>query len=462
MRSLLCGLLVLAACGGSGPAGPFVVLSPSPEGAANQAQPLVRWGADGSLQYRLRAYADEAATQMIEEQLVRGTEARLSTGLADGQRVWVEVEGVQTGARTPLSSFRVVLVPPTFPAMRVVRHDRARSTGGYKLFNILDIFPPAGEPRVGGIVLVNAAGEIVWVHLPADGGAPSDARAYADGTLTFFSRVADATSMTSAGYEITWEGQVLWQTRPGALVHHELGPGPGGGHLYMTYLAEEWDGVSYEGDGLELVDPVSGDVIWTWSIFDHFHPADFQGIPEAEFQGLSRLGRDWSHANAAVWDPTRDPIWVSIRHFSRIIGVEYPCGDVRVTLGTDGLGGPAAMSYQHAPEVQADGSILFWDNGNHHVPRVSRARMVSFDETTGAYEELFSWQDSPPFFDFAVGDADRMPNGNVLVTAGVSGRVIEVTLDGRIAWELALEGDRHWIYRCRQVPEEWIPDWIVE
>jgi len=48
--------------------------------------------------------------------------------------------------------------------------------------------------------------------------------------------------------------------------------------------------------------------------------------------------------------------------------------------------------------------------------------VVDFDEATGSLAETFVWFDSPPFWDFALGDADRLPNGNVLVTAGVSAR----------------------------------------
>ncbi|MHC4451547.1 MAG: hypothetical protein ACYS0E_15660 [Planctomycetota bacterium] len=56
----------------------------------------------------------------------------------------------------------------------------------------------------------------------------------------------------------------------------------------------------------------------------------------------------------------------------RLIGIDYPSGDVRITLG-EGL-----MSHQHAPEIQPDGSILVGENrlaqrGPHRHDRRVRA-----------------------------------------------------------------------------------------
>jgi len=116
------------------------------------------------------------------------------------------------------------------------------------------------------------------------------------------------------------------------------------------------------------------------------------------------------------------------------------------------------MSHQHAPEVQPDGSILLWDNGNGRSPSFSRAIRYGFDETMGTHEVLFEWIDTPAFFDFAVGDADRLANGNTLITAGVSGRIIEIDPVGRIVWEKRLARPQdHWPYRTILVPASWLP-----
>ena len=53
------------------------------------------------------------------------------------------------------------------------------------------------------------------------------------------------------------------------------------------------------------------------------------------------------------------------------------------------------------------------------------------------------------------GDADRLPNGNYLITAGIRGpnsqsRVFEVTKDGQVVWELKLPLD-FGVYRSERV-----------
>ena len=213
-------------------------------------------------------------------------------------------------------------------------------------------------------------------------------------------------------------------------------------------------------DGIELVDPATNQVLWEWSIFDHFDPADFQ-VPEIANQGLSGTGVDWSHSNSATWDEARSLFWVCIRHFDQILGVDYPSGEIRITLGQDGLGGDDAVSHAHAPEVQPDGQILFYDNGNSRAVPETRVVQVDFDEATGRYEETFVWKDDPPFYTFAVGDADRLPNGNTLVTAGTEARLVEITADGDTVWDLRLVTGDFWIYRAEHVPEERIAPGVL-
>jgi hypothetical protein len=463
-RVWLAVLLVLAACDGAAldvglQSDTLRVVSPSSGGATPEARPWITWTRVGTASYRLRVYADAALGQLLEEQLVTGFGARLRTTLVDGQVAYAVVEALDAAGQVlqvgEVSRFKCVLLPPEFPRPRLVLHDAPRAQGGYKLFNLT-----RGSVPIMG--LVNEAAEVVWWYRHPGEGGLSDARVLPNGNLTFIVRTLanEAGERFGTGYEITWDGQVVWQSRPGVDVHHELGPGPGGNYLYLTWVFKEVAGVTYEGDGLELVDPATNQVLWEWNIFDHYDPADWV-VPEAERPGLSGRGVDWSHANAAVWDPDRSLIWVSVRHFDHFIGIDYPSGQIAVVLGNRGLGGPDLVSHSHAPEVQADGSLLFFDNGNTRTPQFSSARIITFDAQAGTTETTFVWHDTPPFYDRAVGDADRQPNGNILVTAGVSGRIIEITPQGDKVWELAIDDPDTWFYRTQQVDESLIPPTIL-
>ena len=50
------------------------------------------------------------------------------------------------------------------------------------------------------------------------------------------------------------------------------------------------------------------------------------------------------------------------------------------------------------------------------------------------------------------GDADRLPNGNTLITAGTfddASRVFEVTADGQVVWEIVLPNNG--VYRAQRL-----------
>ena len=70
---------------------------------------------------------------------------------------------------------------------------------------------------------------------------------------------------------------------------------------------------------------------------------------------------------------------------------------------------------------------------------------------------------SPTFFATNISGAQRLLNGNTLVTEGPSGRVFEVTKDGDIVWEYVFPmftaGARptNSVYRAYRLPYGWIP-----
>jgi len=60
--------------------------------------------------------------------------------------------------------------------------------------------------------------------------------------------------------------------------------------------------------------------------------------------------------------------------------------------------------------------------------------------------------------------AQRLPNGNTLITAGAGGRLFEVTKEGAIVWEYmfpmfagAGPNPSNAVYRAYRIPYGWIP-----
>ena len=67
------------------------------------------------------------------------------------------------------------------------------------------------------------------------------------------------------------------------------------------------------------------------------------------------------------------------------------------------------------------------------------------------------------FFNHYVSSAQRLPNGNTLITEGADGRIFEVTAEKEIVWEYVNpffgteNGRTNRIYRAHRVPYDWVP-----
>ena len=139
--------------------------------------------------------------------------------------------------------------------------------------------------------------------------------------------------------------------------------------------------------------------------------------------------KDWTHANAVVFDAQRNALIVSSWHMSAVLAIRYAVdasgksGDLLWRLGPGGdftvQGSGELQYYQHAVEVQDDGSILLYDNGNMrpgtdlNSPDItqhpySRAVLFSLDDankTVTQKWEMRSLVDGRQLWAFFVGDA---------------------------------------------------------
>ena len=90
-----------------------------------------------------------------------------------------------------------------------------------------------------------------------------------------------------------------------------------------------------------------------------------------------------------------------------------------------GLEGP------HDPTFLDNGNILIFDNGT----RRKYSRLLEIDPRTK--ETVWEYTADPPedFFTETRGGAQRLPNGNTLVTETHGGRVFEITAAGEVVWE---------------------------
>lgn len=118
---------------------------------------------------------------------------------------------------------------------------------------------------------------------------------------------------------------------------------------------------------------------------------------------------------------------------------------------------------QHDPKILDDGHLLLFDNRS--TPGASK--VLEFDFSKGRPVWQYSGTKEQPFFSKHLGTAQRLPNGNTLITESESGRAFEVTRDKRIVWEFfnphrAGEDDRYiaTIFELLRLPPDFPLDWM--
>ncbi|MFB7104876.1 aryl-sulfate sulfotransferase [Streptomyces hydrogenans] len=184
--------------------------------------------------------------------------------------------------------------------------------------------------------------------------------------------------------------------------------------------SEAADGVVWA-DTIREVGP-DGALLWSWRAAEH--------LDREEFPLHEAYAREhWPLINSVT--PLRDGnVLASLRSVSAVVVISRDTGEILWRSR------PGTVSQQHAPTELDDGRLLVFDNGvfrpGHDVPY---SRVVEIDRAGG--DVVWEYHDPAREFFFApfMGSAQRLPNGNTLVTDSPSGRLFEVTKDGYLCWE---------------------------
>lgn len=410
----------------------------------------------------------------------------LHHGLEFGKAYAWRVSGLVTGVAqglaaqprpfrrsTPIRRFRTAPVHPLVPDVDLILPPGAAPTEpGIVLFGMRRTFLPdptnliVGYDEDARLVLQIALPEDVAVgdmRLLDDGRIlfqkTGETMTYPDGSVRPTCRVATVMTLDGA---TTWESPHDKCGIPEAPAeiegaHHEVFPMPNGNFLVLEYDNRliPYPGVPddlWQGDAVVEYDRHTKAPVKVWSTFDGICLDDHLPPNHPSNPGP---GGDWNHCNAVIYDEAEDAVYVSARHQSRIVKVDwstqqviyqlgedsFPCGDVPPGFG-DNL-----FSYQHAPEVQPNGNLLIFNNGNYieplNLPRQSSLIELAIDTSltpptaTPVWEADLVLEDlvTPAFADF-VGDADRLPGGHTICCDGRNGNIIEVDENGDVCWFL--------------------------
>jgi hypothetical protein len=167
------------------------------------------------------------------------------------------------------------------------------------------------------------------------------------------------------------------------------------------------------------------EVAWEWRFENHTDRFPKRGGgPEGDWTHLNDVDRVNVSQSDAV-DAEGEWFMASVRNFDTVAFVNRSSKEVEVTLGGDG--NHDVLRRQHNPDH------MWGPNGEHTVLVADSLndRVVEYEYDGSEWERVWSVTgfDEPR-------DADRLPNGNTLITDRMGHRVVEVTPTGEIVWEV--------------------------
>jgi len=317
--------------------------------------------------------------------------------------------------------------------------------------------------------------------------------------------------------EINWDGEVLWSFSRWdndsgeyhCRMHHDFqregnpvgyyAPGQNFVENGTTLILSFKDKYVPKITNKKIFDDVIYEVDWNgnltgfeWHASDHFDQFGFNwkekiGIYLNPGLGLTRVG-DILHINSVSeigenkWFDSGDErfhpknLIIDSRHGNFIVIIDRTTGDIVWKVGPDfgtrwpskngKLGQLIGMHNAHIiPEgLPGAGNILVFDNGGAAgygllgLPNCYRlwSRVVEFNPVT--LDIVWEYK-ALNFLSMFLSSAQRLPNGNTLITegqGGYSGRVFEVNPDKEIVWEYYMPF-KIYLYRAYRIPPEWVP-----
>ena len=239
-----------------------------------------------------------------------------------------------------------------------------------------------------------------------------------------------------------------------------------------------------------------GELLWEWVASDHIGEMQFDDAAReaiSEAAGGGRGNYDWLHLNSATYvgpnhwydegDARFNPenIIVSSRQAS-LVAIVARDGSIVWQIGPDYRASEEMSKIrqiigQHHAHIiprglPGAGNLMIFDNGGASgygapTPAAPKGENIFARPTSRVLEinpvtlELVWSYNAPNFFATNISGAQRLANGNTLITEGPDGRIFEVTSDGDIVWEYIYPvytgRGTNSVYRAYRVPYDWIP-----
>ena len=192
----------------------------------------------------------------------------------------------------------------------------------------------------------------------------------------------------------------------------------------------------------------SRQIIFQWRVSEHYNITDATvdvNLTDARINPF--------HLNSVKEDNDGNLI-ISCRHLDEVSKVNRQTGEFIWRLGgsrcrnnqftfiSDTYQNFSGFSHQHNAQVLPNGHVLLFDNGNLRPTPFSRAVEYEINTTDMTATKVWEYRHTPDLYTYAMGDVQRLENGNTLIgwgTASVNDSKVlgtEVTSDGTIVFEI--------------------------
>lgn len=268
------------------------------------------------------------------------------------------------------------------------------------------------EKKPARLVGVGPRGSVKWVY----NGSPRgivwfyDVDPTANGTLVITGTRPGKTIVTEwnpTTGKTLWSQSFHWEdTHDVDLIN--------GDQLLVGNMRNYSESTGQNNDQVLIYDLSSEQIVWQWRFRKHGYSQTYGG----------KYTDDWTHVND-VDKINNGSYLVSVRNFDQVIRINRSTKRITLQLGKENQWN--TLYEQHNPQFltgkNETPTVLVADSENDRI--VEYAKVNSSWNQTWRLEGGFSWPR----------DADRLPNGNTLITDSLNHRVLEVTPTGKIVWE---------------------------
>lgn len=369
---------------------------------------------------------------------------------ADGEKsATPRSQGQLRGTPNAPAAASYVTVPADLPAISVTT-PASGSAEGFIFLSSFYFDLRNQTPSQPYLLIVDNQGEPVFYRKMPAGNPLLDFKPQPDGTLTYADFQNNQIYVLDSSYRLVRTVEAKNGFRAD---NHEVLVLPDGNVLYMIYDARTMDmsQIAPGGQtaatviGLVLQEQTpAGNIVFEWQSWDHIPITDTN-------QDLTQPVVDYIHGNSIDVDDDGH-LLISSRHLDEVTKINRQSGEIIWRLGGKAnqftfLNDSRPFIKQHDARRLANGNLLLFDNGDGQFgdepsalpARYSRAVEYALDEVNMTATLVWEYRNTPDTFSFAMGNAQRLPNGNTLIGWGSAYPTLsEVTPDGNKAFELTL------------------------